>query len=196
MLAVPPRVPRAGLTAFERWLALRVLRMGGWRMRGTLPDVPRAIVVFAPHSSNWDGVWIYCAAIAMGVEVRILGKEALFRVPGLGALLRRYGGVPAAVDSDAGTIADQWIEWLTRHPSAWIGMAPEGTRRRVPRWRIGFWKIARASGVPIIPLYLHYPERVIGVLPAFDTSDDMAADIAALRAQYAPWKGRHHDVDG
>lgn len=195
LLSVPEHVPRAHLTRFERWLALRVLRLGGWRMRGTLPDVPRAVVIVAPHSSNWDGVWVYCAAIAMGVRISILGKEGLFRVPLMGALLRRYGGVPAAVNSDAGSVADQWIDWLARHPHGWIGMAPEGTRKPVPRWRIGFWKIARSAQVPIIPLYLDYASRSIGLLPPFTPGDDMQADVAALRAAYAPWKGKFHDVE-
>lgn len=193
---VPDHVPRARLTRLERRIALSMLRIGGWRVRGALPDVPRAVVIVAPHSSNWDGIWIYCAAVAMGVRVRILGKESLFRIPMLGTVLRRYGGVPAATGEDAGTIADQWVEWLARHPHGWIGIAPEGTRKPVPRWRIGFWKIAQAADVPIVPIYLDYPDRVIGIMPAFAAGHDMHADIAELRGRYGPWRGKHHNVDG
>ena len=76
----------------------------------------------------------------------------------------------------------------------WVGIAPEGTRTQVPRWRIGFWKIATAAGVPIIPVYLHYPDKVIGVMPAFHPTDDMRADIARIRESYAPWSGKYHGL--
>jgi 1-acyl-sn-glycerol-3-phosphate acyltransferase len=73
----------------------------------------------------------------------------------------------------------------------WIGIAPEGTRRKVDRWKPGFWKIAKAANVPVIPAYFHYPEKIIGIGEAFSLSDDMDADIARIRAWYAPWRGKN-----
>jgi len=49
--------------------------------------------------------------------------------------------------------------------------------------------------VPILPAYFHYPDKVIGIGPPFILSDDMAADMARLRAWYRPWQGRHHGTD-
>ena len=70
-----------------------VLRLGVWRVVGTLPDVPRLVLIAAPHSSNWDGIWGMAAKMALGFDARVLGKASLFWWP-LGPLLRALGVVP------------------------------------------------------------------------------------------------------
>lgn len=193
VLPVPPRIPRARTREWERAFSRGVLRTFGWSMRGTLPDLPRAVVIAAPHSSNWDGIWVYFAATAMGLDVRILGKPVLFRIPVLNFILRRYGGMPA----------DQFAERnMLEHANAlfrdrdqlWLGLAPEGTRKQVLRWKIGFWKIARQADVPIVLVYLHYPDKVVGVAGTYLPTDDMRGDIERIRALYAPWQGKYHGV--
>ena len=193
ILPMPPQAPRAGTRAWERKVATWVLRAGGWRMRGALPDLPRAVLIAAPHSSNWDGIWVYFAATAMGLDISILGKEVLFKIPVLNFILRRYGGIPA-VAAAGDTMFDQTVRLLQETDRCWVGIAPEGTRKQVARWRIGFWKIASAADVPIVPVYLHYPDKVIGVMPVFHTSGNMQADIAQLRESYRPWQGKHHGL--
>lgn len=193
VLPMPPRAPRARTRAWERKVATWVLLAGGWRMRGEFPDLPKAVLIAAPHSSNWDGIWIYFAATAMGLDVRILGKEVLFKIPVLSFILRRYGGIPA-VAAMGDTMFQQSVRLLQQDAPCWIGIAPEGTRKQVARWRIGFWKIAHAANVPIVPVYLHYPDKVIGVMPAFNTGDSMQADIAQLRERYRPWQGKYRGI--
>lgn len=186
---LPPSVPRVKPNAFTRWLGRSVLRLGGWRVVGEFPDTARLVLIGAPHSSNWDGVWAFGAKMALGLDVRILGKDSLFRIPVLGFVLKRLGVMPVVRDVASGVV-EQAVAVLRRSDRFWYGIAPEGTRRRVERWKTGFWKIAHGAGVPILPIYLHYPERTIGVGPLFWPSDDMAADMRALREWYRPWIGK------
>ncbi|MGY1411118.1 MULTISPECIES: lysophospholipid acyltransferase family protein [unclassified Luteimonas] len=186
---LPPNAPRVKPNAFTRWFGRSLLRLGGWRVVGTLPDVPRLVLIAAPHSSNWDGIWGFAAKLAIGFEVRVLGKAQLFRWP-LGLLLRRLGAIPVDRAAPQGTVG-QAVEMIRRSERIWFAIAPEGTRRRVERWKTGFWKIAHQAQVPILPVYFHYPERHIGFGPLFTTSGDMEADIAALREWYLPWMGRN-----
>jgi 1-acyl-sn-glycerol-3-phosphate acyltransferase len=86
------------------------------------------------------------------------------------------------------------VDHYRQRDAFWLGIAPEGTRKRVTRWRSGFWHIARSAGVPIVTAYFNYPDKTIGVGPLFETSEDMAADLLRLRAFYAPYKGKHRDV--
>src|SRR5690606_16958743 len=143
----------------------------------------------APHSSNWDGIWGFAAKLALGLEIRVLGKAQLFRWP-LGPLLRRLGVIPIDRSAPQGTVG-QAVELIRRSERIWYTLAPEGTRKRVERWKTGFWKIAHDAQVPILPAYFHYPDKVIGLGPPFRTSGDMDADLAALRQWYRPWQGRH-----
>lgn len=191
---LPPRAPRAGTRAFERGFARWMLRRNGWRIDGVVPDIPKAVIIFAPHSSNWDGIWMYCATTAIGLDVSIMGKPILFKIPVLASILRRYGGFPASEDRDL-RVVDQAEERFRASDRYWYALAPEGTRKPVTRWKIGFWKIAKASGVPIVPVYLHYPDKVVGIGPLFEPSGDMRADIEALRAFYRPWQGKHHGIE-
>ncbi|WP_159016572.1 1-acyl-sn-glycerol-3-phosphate acyltransferase [Cognatiluteimonas profundi] len=190
---LPPHAPCARTHPWERAFAGWLLRRAGWQIRGQVPDVPKAVIIFAPHSSNWDGIWMYFATTAIGLDVCILGKPVLFRIPILASILRRYGGFPASQDPD-NPVLDQAGALFSARERFWYALAPEGTRKPVTRWKIGFWKIAKANGVPIVPVYLHYPDKVVGIGPVFQPGDDMRGDIESLRDFYRPWQGKHHGL--
>ena len=191
--ALPPNVPRVRPNAFTRWIGRTVLRLGGWRMVGELPDTAKLVLIGAPHSSNWDGIWGFAAKLAMGLDVRVLGKDSLFKVPLMGVLLRRLGVVPVDRGNPKGVV-EQAAAIIRDADRCWYALAPEGTRRRVEKWKSGFWKIARSADVPVLPVYFHYPDKVIGIGPLWQMSDDFAADMRRIHAWYAPWRGRHRGV--
>jgi len=190
---LPAQMPRTRGGAFWRWLGRSVLRLGGWRMVGPIPPVGRAVVVVAPHSSNWDGIWGMAAKLAMGVDIRVLGKAQLFWWP-LGPILRRLGAIPVDRDQPQGVV-EQAVELIRSSEQIWYVIAPEGTRKPVKEWKRGFWKIAHGAQVPVLTAYFHYPERIIGFGPAFHTTGNMEVDMAALRQWYRPWMGKHHGTD-
>jgi 1-acyl-sn-glycerol-3-phosphate acyltransferase len=194
LLPLPPSAPRVKPNAFTRWLGRTVLRLGGWRMEGAFPDIPKLVLIGAPHSSNWDGVWGLGAKLGLGLDIRILGKDSLFRVPLLGLVLRRMGIIPVDRNASHGVV-EQSVELIRGHSTFWYGLAPEGTRKPVERWKTGFWKIAKAAGVPVLPAYFHYGRKVVGIGPPFELGEDMDADIARIQAWYRRVsKGRNHDV--
>lgn len=186
---VPAAVPQRKGAAFSRWLGRSVLHLGGWHIRGPVPDLAKAVVIAAPHSSNWDGLWGLAAKMALGLEARILGKDKLFWWP-LSLVLRRMGVVPLDRSSPQGTVG-QAVAMIRDSEQIWYALAPEGTRKPVTEWKGGFLKIARMADVPIIPAYFHYPEKVIGFGPVFHTTGDDVADMAAVRQWYRQWMGRN-----
>lgn len=193
VLPLPPNAPRVKPNAFARWLGRSVLRLGGWRMVGAFPDIPRLVLIGAPHSSNWDGIWGFAAKMALGLDIKILGKRELFWWP-LGPVLRRLGVIAVDRSVSAGVV-EQVAAMIHGREKFWFGLAPEGTRRRVERWKTGFWKMAKAADVPVLPAYFHYGRRIIGIGPPFQLDDDMAADIARIQAWYRQVsKGRNRDV--
>jgi 1-acyl-sn-glycerol-3-phosphate acyltransferase len=159
--AVPPQMPQVKPNAFLRWLARCTLRMGGWKVTGTLPDIPRLVFIIAPHSSNWDGLWGMAAKIALGMKVKVLGKASLFWWP-LGPLLHKLGVIPLDRSSPQGTVG-QAVDLLRNNEKMWFAITPEGTRKAVKDWKAGFLKIARMADVPILAAYFHYPEKTIGI---------------------------------
>lgn len=188
---VPAGMERAG-NAFTRWLGRTVLRLGGWRLDGPIPELDKVLVIVAPHSSYWDAVWGLAAKVALGVRVGFMIKKEACVGP-LGWLIRRMGGIPIDRKEPGGVVREVARRYRER-PRMWLGIAPEGTRRPVERWKTGFWRIAKAAGVPVLCVYFHYPERRIGVGELFTPGEDAEADIARMRASFAPYRGKNRGV--
>ena len=186
--SLPPSMPQFRRSAWRRGCAW-LLRACGWRLVGELPDQPKLVLIAAPHSSWWDGVWGLLFRSALGADISFMAKREIFVGP-LGWALRRVGGIPIE-RSHASGVVGQMTARFSKTERLWLCIAPEGTRKRVTEWKNGFWHIARKAHVPILPVYFDYPTRTIGFGPLFEPTDDLAADVAQLRAFYAPWRGRH-----
>jgi len=164
------------------------LRLSGWRVEGRLPDAPKAVVIAAPHTSNWDLPLMLAVAYVLGIRPAWLGKRELFRWP-FGWLMRRLGGLPV----DRGTrqnLVQQAIDRFDAVDRLLLVIPPSGTRGRATHWRSGFYHIARGARVPIVCGFLDYRRKVGGIGPAFTPSGDLAADMGELRAFYADITGR------
>jgi 1-acyl-sn-glycerol-3-phosphate acyltransferase len=190
---LPPSMPQLPPNARRRFIAW-LLRRAGWRIEGRFPDLPRLVLVAAPHSSWWDGVIGLMFKVALGADVAFIGKRELFHGP-LGWLLRQLGGIPVERGQAQGVVGQLAARFAARE-QLWLGLAPEGTRREVAAWKTGFWHIARAAGVPILPVAFDYPTRRIQIGEPFRPQADLDADLARLRAFYAPFRGRHRGVSG
>jgi len=186
---LPANAPRSRGNGVTRWVGRTVLRVGGWRMVGEWPDERKLVVIVAPHSSGWDGLWGLAAKVAMGIGIAFMGKQELFSGP-LGWFLRKLGGFPVDRRSPAG-IVDQVAQQLRDADRMWLVLAPEGTRKPVERWKSGFWKIAKKAQVPVFCAWFHYPDKVIGLGPSVELSDDMEADLVRIRALFKDHQGKN-----
>ena len=188
VLPLPPEMPQFRQNAARRSCAWCLGRCG-WRVAGTFPNLPRALLIAAPHTSWWDGIWGLLFKMALGLDITFMGKRELFRGP-LGWLLRRLGGMPIERSSTHG-IVGQIVARFDASPRLWVGVAPEGTRKPVTVWKTGFWHIARAAAVPIVPIAFDYPSKTITIGALFEPSADLAADLATLRTFYASFRGKY-----
>lgn len=166
-----------------------MLALLGWRIEGVIPDLPKLVLIAAPHTSNWDFVVGIAAKLALRLRVMWLGKDSLFTAP-FGGILRALGGVP--VDRKAShDVVRQVIDEFARNERMILGLAPEGTRKPVTRWRTGFYHIAHGAGVPIVPVALNWDLRAMQIGTPFTTTGDVDADVEALRHRLSGVRGRH-----
>jgi 1-acyl-sn-glycerol-3-phosphate acyltransferase len=170
-----------------------VLRLLGWRVQGELSArAARCVVIAAPHTSNWDFPYTLLGAFALGMHIRWLGKASLFRGPA-GWLMRWLGGIPVQ-RGRANNLVEASVAALKAAPGPLqLVVSPEGTRRRTAQWKTGFHHIARGAGLPIQLSYLDWGTRCCGLGPLVDPGDDVDADVARIRAFYAPFRGRNAD---
>jgi len=170
------------------------LKSAGWRVVGSPPDVARCVVVFAPHTSNWDFPLLLLARSALDLRASYLGKHTLFRPP-FGWLFRRLGGIPVNRE-EAHHMVDQIAEEFRRRDHLWLAMAPEGTRAKTDHWKSGFYRIALAARVPILPCFVDASRKECGVGELFYPTGDVEQDLAALRAFYADRRGIYPELAG
>ena len=100
--ALPPSMPQFRPNRWRR-LCAWLLRRCGWRLAGEFPDRAKLVLIAAPHSSWWDGVWGLLFRSALGADVSFMAKRELFAGP-LGWVLRRFGGIPIERDSAHGVV--------------------------------------------------------------------------------------------
>jgi 1-acyl-sn-glycerol-3-phosphate acyltransferase len=189
---VPSQAPRLN-SRFWPWLMRGLLRLSGWRLLGELPDLPKLIIIGAPHSSYWDGVWGLMMKLALGLDIKIMIKREVLDGP-LGLILKPIGMI--GIDRKAAlNVVGQMVRRFADHPRMWLGITPEGTRKHVTHWKSGFLRIAHEAGVPILPVFLDYPSRTFTLGAPLYASGDHDADMARIRALFHGYRGKHRNTE-
>lgn len=181
-------LPKRG-NAVTKVVATAVFRAAGWRFEGALPNCPKFVMIGAPHTSNWDFPLAITALFAMGLHINWMGKHTFVDGP-FAPLLHWLGGVSVDRRAPQGMVAQMVAEFEKRDKLV-LGIAPEGTRSLVTRWKTGFYHIAHAAQVPIAPFSLDYGRKTIAFFEAVWPSGDMEKDMAHIRHLYDGVIGRH-----
>ena len=189
LIKIKPSMPLIEGQGWARALGRMVVGSSNWSVVGDFPDVPKLVAIAAPHSSNWDGIFGISAAYAMGVRATWMGKNSLFKF-GLAGLMSGLGGIATDRNSPHGAVG-QMVELFRVREKLWLFLAPEGTRKVVPKWRTGFWHIAMEAGVPILLVHIDFAQRHICVGKLFYPSGDKESDLQALYDYYRPFRGKN-----
>jgi 1-acyl-sn-glycerol-3-phosphate acyltransferase len=180
--------PSRSTGRLARGIGALYLRLFGWRVEGRLPSAPRAVVIAAPHTSNWDLPLMLAVAWVLGLRPAWLGKRELFRWP-FGWLMRRLGGLP--VDRSARqNLVQQVVDRFHAVDQLYLVIPPSGTRSRATHWKSGFYHIARGARVPIVCSFLDYRRKVGGIGPVLMPTGDVTTDMRRIRGFYADITGK------
>ena len=180
--ALPPNVPRRHRRVLQRVgrLGMRLLR---WRVDGEIPDLPKFVIIVAPHTSNWDFIAALFCDLALDLEAGFLAKHTIFVGP-FGRWLRSLGGIPVVRTASHNVVSQVAAEFARRDRMV-LAVAPEGTRRKVEAWKSGYWHIARAANVPILPVGLDFARRAAVIGPLRYPTDSLEEDEAEFRTFFA-----------
>lgn len=178
----------------RRLLGTFVLRLFGWTIEGSAPTQKKFVLIAAPHTSNWDFIFLLAFAAHFGVRVSWLGKRQMFQWPFVG-LLKWLGGIPVQ-RSSSGNMVDRMAALFAERDLLALTVPVEGTRGYVEYWKSGFYHIASAARVPIVMSYLDYPRKLGGFGPALTTTGDVVADMDRLRAFYEGKQGKRPALTG
>jgi 1-acyl-sn-glycerol-3-phosphate acyltransferase len=171
--------------------ARALLHLAGWQIDYVEPPEPHGILIVYPHTSNWDFVIGLLAKWAIGLPLRFVGKESMFRgLTGatLGRLMRLWGGRPVDRHRASGAV-EQLGQLMRSEPWFWLAMSPEGTRRFQDHLRSGFYHLALELQVPVGLATIDYGRRAVGVSRYVRMSGDVVADLELLRRHYEDKRG-------
>jgi len=174
-----------------RGLSLLILRLKGWKIEGELPPgADKAVLIAAPHTSNWDLPYTLMTGFALRLNLYWMGKESIFRVP-FGAFMRWLGGIAGDRAKSNNLVAASVEAIRAAAGPLQLVVPPEGTRSKTRYWKTGFYHIALGAGVPIVMAYMDYAEKRAGLGPVFHPTGDVERDMESIKAFYAPFKGRN-----
>jgi 1-acyl-sn-glycerol-3-phosphate acyltransferase len=140
-----PLPPGGPAMAIWHLLGRAFLALGGWQVRGDWPADPKSVVIAAPHTSNWDGIWMIAAAAAWRIRLRYMGKKSLTTGP-FGWLVKWTGCIPIDRSQSNDLVAAMKANFAAADRLVLV-VPPEGTRDSVAKWKSGFYHIAVGAGV-------------------------------------------------
>lgn len=165
----------------------------GWKAsNGIPPGIRKCVVIAAPHTSNWDFIYALGAYRVMGLPIKYLAKKELFRFP-FTRLFTAMGGIPVERKKSRNQV-DSIVELFNNVEELYLMMAAEGTRKRVNKWKSGFYISAVKAGVPILTGYLDYQTKTAGFGPAIYPSGDVEYDMSLIRSFYSTITGKHPEL--
>ncbi|MBV7265312.1 lysophospholipid acyltransferase family protein [Erythrobacter ani] len=167
-------------------IILFLYRWKGWKIEGHLPKhLKKYVIAGAPHTSNWDFVFFAGATHHEQVQPNFMGKHTLFQ-----GMMRNFmldmGGISVDRTKKANTVDQMKAEFERRKELALV-MAAEGTRSSDGKWRSGFYNIAQAAAVPIVPAYADNENMIIGfgepLIPSGNYGEDLLKLAQWFRSQ-------------
>ena len=186
-----PSYLRAGRSKLSRYLARTALRILGWEVSGNIPDEERIVVVAAPHTSNWDFILGMLTILALNVNLKWIGKSSIFK-PGFKWLFKWLGGIPVDRNNPSSLMEDV-KDIVAREKGLIIGMAPEGSRKKVTRWKTGFLRIAELTQAKILFFAIDAPSKCILIGDIFKPTGNVEEDLKFVKNYFMAFKGINPD---
>ncbi|MBI5965099.1 MAG: lysophospholipid acyltransferase family protein [Chloroflexi bacterium] len=167
------------ISSLLRFISNSIMRFAGWHVDGTLPDLPKFVLIGAPHTSNWDFMLFLGVIFHLKANVKFMGKAELFRSP-FGWFFYWCGGIPVDRSKSQGLV-EQMVDACNKSEKFILTIAPEGTRHGVKEWKRGFYHIAKGAGIPLVMAKVDGKHKTIRVGQVFQLTEDTEADIKAIQ---------------
>lgn len=163
-------------------------KLMGWKLTGNFPDVSKCVVIVVPHTSWVDFPVGLLVRRIVGVEINFIGKKSLFKPP-FGWLFRYLGGAPVDRFKNEDTVASITRIFKSRDQFR-LALSPEGTRKKVEKWRSGFYYIAKAAEVPIVMVAFDFGKKEVKISDPVWPTDDKEADFKTYLEFYKGVEGK------
>ncbi len=179
--------------SLKRFIGKAALKLKGWKRVGTLPpEAKKCVCIYAPHTSVEDffiGLYFYWAE---QIPFKVMIKKEFFKTPIIRWCLLRLGGIP--VDrGHQNHLVEKMVEMFEKEDTVCLTICPEATRKKVDRWKKGFYYIAEGAKVPIMMGFCDFQKKICGFGPMIQPSGDYDKDLALIWDFYKDVKAKFPD---
>jgi len=177
---------------FLKFFGKLVMRITGWKTLGHFPKDERVVLVVGPHTSNWDFVVAMSAVLSWDIHIHWLGKDSIFK-KGFRRLLKSLGGIPVN-RTNPQDLMDEIQAIAAEYQGFIIGMAPEGTRKKVARLKTGFLRIAKQTNSKIMLAGIDFSNKTIQLGEFFTPSGDIEKDLENISNYFSNFSGKRPEL--
>ena len=170
-----------------------MFKLYGWKVVGKKPDLPKYIIIVAPHTSNIDFFVGVAARSIADIRSSYLAKRELFKIPLVGWFLKTLGGVPVNRSKHT-NLVDQIVDIFKARDIFTITVTPEGTRSYVEKWKTGFWHIAKNAQVPIVMVAFDYARKIVEINEPLYVGESKEDDIEKMMSYFRTIKGKRPEL--
>ena len=186
-IAVPQHL-KANRPKFIINISSWILKLQKWKINGAIPEEKRVVLVIGPHTSNWDFIIGVLVILSLDSKINWLGKHTIFK-RGFKGLLTRLGGIPVNRQDPSDLFSK--IKVITEKSNGYlIGMAPEGTRKKVLKLKSGFIRIAKQTNSKIMLAGIDFQKKIVNLDKFFTPTGDLNNDLLFVQDYFSRYSGK------
>ena len=174
--------------AFYKFLFTKVW---GWKVVGTYPrEIKKFLITVAPHTSFWDVPIGIIFRNWYAVQINFIIKAEIANHKIVGPFIKWLGGI--AVDrSQANNFVHAVADQYAKYDNLYICITPEGTRKKVTKFKSGFYYIAKRANIPVLPIIFDFQHKTLHIKELVHLGDDATTEIARFENIYKGYIGKH-----
>ena len=154
----------------------------GWKIVGYYKLPSKCVVIAAPHT-HWIDLFLgFAIRNSTGENIRFIGKSELFFFP-LNFFMEYMGGIPINRNSKTKTV-DQISNLIQNSKDFKLAISPEGTRKKVYKWKSGFYYIAKKSKIPVVCISLNFKKRIVKFIKPYKLTENYDIDLKKLKNNF------------
>lgn len=170
-----------------------VLFVSGWTSSyKTDFNKDRCVMVAGPHTSNWDFLYAMAIFWKHNVNVKFFIKDSFTK--GISGGFFRWMGAVGVDRSKKNNLVDYAISLFDENEKLVMLVPAEGSRKRVDKWKKGFYHIASGANVPVALGYLDYKNKIAGVDKMMNLSGNFEADMKIMEDFYKTKTGKYPEL--
>lgn len=164
-----------------------ILKSLGWKIIGRFPDLEKSVIIFAPHTSYWDGFYGKLLAMQIDINYKFLSKKEFFKFP-LNYFFELYGSIPVSRNKE---YINEIVSLFGECGNLHIILSPEGQLAKTDHWKKGFYYMATKANVPIVVSYIDYSKKEMGIKGVISDTSNMKDTMRNISSMYINVKGKY-----